>query len=99
MYFLTVNNVPTRKAFTAREAWATDAVAGHPTDGEGMCVFEDGRKVEVRRYDLGTDVWRVTHTSGVHYFYGTAKAMRYEHAGLLSADRLEWDGWTTVYGN
>lgn len=97
MFVLTENGAPIRKAHDAAKAWGSDAVTGHPTDSAGICVFSDGRTLEVRELSPGADVWRVTHPSGMHYFYGTAKAMRFEYAGFLSADRLEWDGWAEVY--
>lgn len=99
MYVLTVNGFPVRKSHTARDAWAEDAVAGHPTDGEGICVREDGTTLEVREYDHGTDVWRVESGISRSFYYGTAREMRKAYGFFQRADRLEWEGWITVYGS
>lgn len=99
MYVLTENGSPIRKAHTAADAWSgRHTVAGHPTDSEGMCVFEDGCTLGVSEYPLGTDVWRVVeYVGGYSYFYGTARELRKEY-GLCQADRLNWDGtWEVVY--
>ena len=98
MYVLTIDGTPIRKSHTARDAWAEDAVAGHPTDGVGICVREDGTTLEVRAYAPGVDVWRVESGSSRSVYYGTARALRKDYGFFQRADRLEWTGWTTVYG-
>lgn len=98
MFVLTENGTPIRKAHTAAKAWGDDALAGHPTDSEGICVFDDGRTLEVREYEPGTDVWRVAEGDTYSYFHGTARALRKAYGFFDRADRLEWSGWTTVYG-
>lgn len=98
MYVLTENGTPIRKAHTAAEAWGNDAVAGHPTNGTGICVFEDGRTLEVRDHGHGVDVWRVTQGNNVSYFFGTARDLRRAYGWFSSADRLAWGGeWEVVY--
>lgn len=100
MFVLTENGIPTRKAHSAGDAWSGDAVPGHPTTSAGMCVFDDGRTLEVREYGLGLDVWRVTHAHDTFtsYFYGSARELRREYGFFDQADRLNWDGsWEVVY--
>lgn len=98
MYVLTENGNPIRKAHTAMDAWGTEVVSGHPTDGIGVCVFDFGRTLEVREYEAGTDVWRVWTGNNVSYYYGTARQLRKAYGFFQRADRMEWAGWTTVYG-
>ena len=98
MYVLTDNGIPIHKEHTARDAWGSDAVPGHPTDVAGVCVFDSGRTLEVREYETGTDVWRVWSGSNVSHYYGTAKQLRKAYGFFQRADRLEWSGWRTVYG-
>lgn len=97
MYVLTENGTPIRKAHTAAKAWGNDAVAGHPVDGEGICVFDDGRKLEVREYALGTDVWRITHAH-TSYYFGSARALWREYGFFNRGERLNWNAeWEVVY--
>lgn len=99
MYVLAENGSPIRKARTAADAWSgRHTVAGHPTDSEGMCVFEDGCTLGVSEYPLGTDVWRVTTGNNYSFYYGTARELRKAYGFFELAERLNWDGsWENVY--
>lgn len=99
LYVLTRDGVPVRKASNARDAWADDAVPGHPTTCEGISVSAEGIVSEVSAHVPGSDVWRVLTDSGkVAYFYGNKRDLFREFGAFTSADRLEWDGWVEVYG-
>lgn len=100
MYVLTENGTPVRKGHTANDAWGNDAVAGHPVDSVGICVFDDGRTLEVREYALGTDVWRITHAHDTFtsYYFGSARALRGEYGFFDRGERLTWSAeWELVY--
>lgn len=96
-YVLTRNGEPIRKAFEAREAWGDDYVIGHPRDAEGICILEDGTRMEVISIPLGADTWRIRKGDNVSYFYGTSRDLLKSAGWLDTAERLEWDGWVRVY--